>query len=146
MRILLAVDGSKNSLDAVQFLIDHLDWYRETPQVELVTVHLPVPRASRHGGRGRQGPAAKSTTRRKGEKQLAAARRKLDAGGVRYEARVLIGPVAETLVKHAKDKRCDLIYIGTRGHTELGKALVGSTPRPRCCTSRTSRSCWSSRA
>ena len=37
------------------------------------------------------------------------------------------GPVAETLVKHAKGKRCDLIYIGTRGHSELGKAIVGST-------------------
>jgi len=43
MKILLAVDGSKNSLDAVQWLIDHVDWYRELPQVELVTVHLPVP-------------------------------------------------------------------------------------------------------
>jgi len=30
-------------------------------------------------------------------------------------------------VKHAKDKGCDLICIGTRGLSELGKALVGST-------------------
>ena len=44
MKILLAVDGSKNSLDAVQCLIEHADWYREPPQVELVTVHLPVPK------------------------------------------------------------------------------------------------------
>ena len=47
--------------------------------------------------------------------------------GVRYTAHVLVGPVAEAIVKHAKDKRCDLIYIGTRGMSELGKALVGST-------------------
>ena len=40
---------------------------------------------------------------------------------------MLVGPVAEALVKHAKDKRCDLIYIGTRGMSEIGKALVGST-------------------
>ena len=55
MRILLAVDGSKNSLDAVQFLIDHVDWYRETPQLELVTVHLPVPKLP---GMGAAAPGA----------------------------------------------------------------------------------------
>ena len=47
MKILVAVDGSKPSLKAVQMLIQHCDWYRETPQVELVTVHLPVPRVAK---------------------------------------------------------------------------------------------------
>src|SRR6185312_8901898 len=90
MRILLAVDGSKHSLNAVQFLIDHSDWLKD-------------------------------------ERNLAAAREKLDAAGVRYEVHTVVGSVAESLVKHAKDKRCDLICIGTRGHSELGKVLVGST-------------------
>jgi nucleotide-binding universal stress UspA family protein len=40
---------------------------------------------------------------------------------------VLVGPIAETIVKRAKDAGCDLIYIGTRGMTEVGKALMGST-------------------
>ena len=44
MKILLAVDGSKYSLDAVNCLIEHADWYREKPDVELLTVHLPVPK------------------------------------------------------------------------------------------------------
>ena len=39
MKILLAVDGSKQSLAAVQSLIEHADWYRDRPTVELVTVH-----------------------------------------------------------------------------------------------------------
>jgi len=43
MKILLAVDGSKASLDAVDCLIEHADWYSAAPEVELVTVHLPVP-------------------------------------------------------------------------------------------------------
>jgi len=125
MRILLAVDGSKNSLDAVQFFIDHADWYRETPQVELVTVHLPVPKLPGMGAAVGKAQIEKYY-QEEGEKQLTAARRKLDAAGVRHEARVLVGPVAESLVKHAKERRCDLIYIGSRGHTELGKALLGS--------------------
>lgn len=126
MKILVAVDGSKPSLDAVQLLIDHADWYREKPQVELVTVHLPVPKLPGMGA-----AVGKSQIeqyyQQEGEAQLAAAKRKLDAAKLGYEARVLVGPVAETLVKHAKDRRCDLIYIGTRGRSELGKALLGST-------------------
>ena len=49
MRILIAADGSKYSLDAVNCLIEHADWYRERPVVELLTVHLPVPRLPRMG-------------------------------------------------------------------------------------------------
>jgi nucleotide-binding universal stress UspA family protein len=122
MRILVAVDGSKPSMKAVQLLVEHSDWYREPPSVELVTVHLPVPRV---------GHLNKAQLERyyqeEGEGMLAAAKKKLDGAGIPYKASVLVGSVAEALVKHAKDKRCDLIYIGTRGMSELGKALMGST-------------------
>ena len=126
MKILVAVDGSKPSLKAVQLLIDHSDWYRSPPEVELVTVHLPVPKLPRMGlavGKGQ----IERYYREEGEAMLAAAKKKLDGAGIRHQASILVGPVAETIVKHAKDKRCDLIYIGTRGMSELGKALIGST-------------------
>jgi nucleotide-binding universal stress UspA family protein len=126
MKILVAVDGSKPSLKAVQLLIDHSDWYRSPPDVELVTVHLPVPKLPRMGiavGKGQ----IERYYREEGEAMLAAAKKKLDGAGIRYQASVVVGPVAETIVKHAKDRRCDLIYIGTRGMSELGKALIGST-------------------
>jgi nucleotide-binding universal stress UspA family protein len=126
MRILLAVDGSKNSLDAVQCLIEHADWYREAPQVELVTVHLPVPKLPNMGV-----AVGKSQIQRyydeEGQGRLAPARKKLDAAKVPYNTRVLVGPIAETIVKHARSTKCDIIYIGTRGMTEVGKALMGST-------------------
>jgi nucleotide-binding universal stress UspA family protein len=126
MKILLAVDGSKSSLDAVQCLIDHADWYRERPQVELVTVHLPVPKLPGMGAAVGKAQLEKYY-HEEGEVQLAAAKRKLDAAKIPYQARVLVGPVAETIVKHANEQRCDLIYIGTRGRTALEKALLGST-------------------
>lgn len=126
MKILIAVDGSKHSLGAVQTLIDHADWFREAPRVELATVHLPVPRLPGMGAAVGKGQIEKYY-QEEGEANLAAAKRKLDAAGIPYEARVLVGPVAESIVKHAKDKRCDLIYIGTRGMSAVGKALVGST-------------------
>jgi nucleotide-binding universal stress UspA family protein len=126
MKILLAVDGSKPSLGAVQRLVDQADWYREKPQVELVTVHLPVPKLPGMGAAVGKGQVEKYY-QQEGEARLATAKRKLDAAGIPYQAQVLVGAVAESIVKHAKDKRCDLIYIGTRGMSELGKALVGST-------------------
>ena len=126
MRILVAVDGSKGSLDAVQLLIDHADWYGKTPEVHLVAVHLPVPKIPRM--RLVVGKAQiERYYQEEGATMLAAARRKLDAARIAYRAQVLVGPIAETLVRYARDKRCDLIYIGTRGMTALGKALVGST-------------------
>ena len=122
MKILIAVDGSKPSLKALQALIDHSDWYREPPEVELVTVHLPVPAVGR---------VPKSQLERyyveEGEARLAPAKKKLDAAGVPYKAHVLVGAVAESIVKHARDKRCDLIYIGTRGMSAVGAAFIGST-------------------
>ena len=126
MRILLAVDGSKNSMDAVQFLLDHAGWLKETPELDVVTVHLPVPKLPGMGAAVGKAQIEKYY-QEEGEKQLSAARRKLDEAGVRYEHYVLVGPVAETLVKHAREKHCDLICIGTRGHSELGKAILGST-------------------
>jgi nucleotide-binding universal stress UspA family protein len=126
MKILVAVDGSKPSLKAVQLLIDHCDWYRSPPQVELVTVHLPVPKLPRMGAAvGKQ--QIEKYYREEGESMLASARKQLDAARVPYEAHVLVGPVADAIVKHANDKRCDLIYIGTHGRSALGKALIGST-------------------
>ena len=122
MKILIAVDGSKPSLKALQLLIDHSDWYRGPPEVELITVHLPVPAVGR---------VPRSQLERyyveEGEAKLAPAKKKLDAARVPYKAHVLVGPVAESIVKHAKDKRCDLIYIGTRGMSAVGAAFIGST-------------------
>lgn len=126
MKILLAVDGSKFSLDAVDCVIDHADWYREKPEVELLTVHLPVPKLPRMGM-----AVGKAQIERyyeeEGQQNLAAAKKKLDAAGIRYQACILVGDVAETIARQAKSARCDLICIGTRGSTALGKALVGST-------------------
>ena len=126
MKILLAVDGSKHSLDAVDSLIEHAGWYREKPQVELVTVHLPVPKLPRMSL-----VVGKNQIQRyyedEGEACLAAAKKKLGSAGIEYKASILVGPVAETLVQHASKARCDLIFIGTHGRTEAGNMVIGST-------------------
>ena len=126
MRILVAVDGSRHALDAVKCLIDHADWYREPPAVVLLTVHLPVPKLPGMGmvvGKSQ----IERYYREEGEAALAGAKRRLDAAGIGYTPLVLVGPVAETIAKCARERRCDLIYIGTHGRSGVGQALLGST-------------------
>ena len=126
MKILLAVDGSKYALDAVDCLIEHADWYREKPMVELVTVHLPVPRLPRMGM-----VVGKNQIQRyyeeEGEAALATAKKKLDAARIEYQASVLVGQVADMIVQHASKARCELIFIGNRGRTAAANMLLGST-------------------
>jgi nucleotide-binding universal stress UspA family protein len=125
MKILLAVDGSKASLGAVDSLIAHAQWYREAPQVELVTVHLPVPQL-----RGLSKVVSKAQVQRyydeEGNESLADAEKKLARAGISFKARVLVGPIAATLLKHAKVAGCDLICLGTRGMSASANALFGS--------------------
>ena len=122
MKMLLAVDGSKPSLHSVDCLIKHADWYRDKPDVELLAVHLPVPSI-----RGVSKAQLQKYYREEGEACLAGARKRLEKAGIPFRAKVLVGPIAETIVKHAKASGCELICIGTRGMTELGQALLGST-------------------
>ena len=138
MKILLAVDGSKPSLDAVQSLVDHADWYREKPQVELVTVHLPVPKLPGMGAAvGKR--QLEQYYQEEGGTLLAAAKRKLDAAGVPYEAHVLVGPVAESIVKHAEGSAATSLHRHARherarqGARRLDRTKVLHISDIRCC-------------
>ena len=125
MRILIAVDGSKHALDAVQFLIEHAGWLRAEPQVELVTVHAPVPKLPGLGT-----VVGKKQLQRyyedEGEEALAGAKKLLDKAKIGFNASVLIGPVAETIVAHAGSAHCDLVVIGNRGMSAAANMLLGS--------------------
>ncbi|MGH8732496.1 MAG: universal stress protein, partial [Burkholderiales bacterium] len=126
MKILVAVDGSRRALAAVRCVVDHADWYREKPSVELLTVHLPVP--TFHGMSaviGRQ--HFERYYRQEGEERLAAARKMLDAAAIPYHTHILVGQIAESIVEKALATGCGLICIGSRGMGDLAKALLGST-------------------
>ena len=125
MKILLAVDGSRHSLKSVKRLIALSAWLRESPQVELIYVHPPVPKLPRM----KWVVSAKQIRQyyeQDGWKALSKAKKLLTAGGVRYAARILVGPIAESIVKEAVRTRCDLIVIGTRGMTAAAGLLLGS--------------------
>ena len=125
MKILLAVDGSGYSLDAARFMLEHLDWASARPDVELVTVHLPVPKLPGMGKVVGKAQIEKYYAE-EGAAQLAGAKKLFERAGFKYNARILVGPIAETLVAHARSTRCDLILIGNRGMTAAANVLLGS--------------------
>ena len=112
MKILLGVDGSAHSLDAVKCLVNHADWYREKPKVELVTVHRPVPKLPGMGA-----AVGKAQIERyyqeEGEQALAEAKKLLERAGVPFETRILVGDPAEEIAKQAKKADADVVYVGT---------------------------------
>src|SRR5262245_15914178 len=122
MKLLLAVDGSKSSLKAVDWVVEHVNSLGGKSRVELVTVQLPVPKLPNMGKVVGKAQIAKFY-REDGEACLAAAERKLGRTRIAYQSRMLVGPVAETLVKHAKSAGCDVIVTGTRGMGGLGNLV-----------------------
>ena len=124
MKILLAVDGTVHAHDAVKYLVEHLDWYRERPTVELVFVNLPLPPLPDNALSADQ---IRRYYEDAGDAALAHSKNMLRDAGVTHTAHVLVGPTAERIVYQARITVCDLIMLGTRGLGVEGNVLLGST-------------------
>lgn len=126
MNILLAVDGSKNSLDAVSSLISHANWFKDPPKVQLLFVHLPVPSV---GGAFGHGPSKEALDRyytEEGEAALATAKSLLDKARIPHADSIVVGQPAETICDHATRTECELICMGTRGLGAAASLVLGS--------------------
>jgi nucleotide-binding universal stress UspA family protein len=124
MKILLAVDGSEIALRATRKFVETLGWYKQAPQVLLVTVQPPVPYVFFAGLASQN--VVQEYYREQGEKALAPSKQVLDAAGIRYSPHVLVGEVAQTIVDHAQKSGCNRIYMGTRGMSAISTAVLGS--------------------
>ena len=126
LKILLAVDGSETATRAAQKLVDSAGWFKEPLEVELVTVHLPLPQVGGFAGAVVSHDMVENYYSEEGGKALAPVRKLLDAAGVRYVPHILIGEIAQSIVGHAEKTGCKMIYMGTRGMTAMGNLVVGS--------------------
>ena len=123
MKMLLPVDGSELSLEAVRFAIRMalaglraeavLANVQEPANLyELLVAHDPevIQRVSSEAGLH----------------ALQSARALLDAAGVEYECEVAQGDPAHTIIDIAERFACDLIVMGARGNSALRSAMLGS--------------------
>jgi nucleotide-binding universal stress UspA family protein len=127
MNILLAVDGSAESLRAVDQAIRLAQGLREAPQLHLLFVHPPIPSSL---AQAHVSPATLDAYyREESEQVLAPAGARLAAAGVACTRHMHVGQPAEAIVHYAGDLGCDLILMGTRGRGALSGALMGSVAR-----------------
>lgn len=123
MKILLPVDGSAPSDRAVRHVIALAQGCADH-HLHLVNVQAPVdaPEIRSH----MRADEIEAMQGARGGDALASARALLDAAGVDYSPAVLLGPVAATIAKFAKENGCDQIVMGTRGLGAIGGMLLGS--------------------
>jgi nucleotide-binding universal stress UspA family protein len=125
LKVLLPVDGSPSASRATQKLIETLDWYREPPTIDLLCVHLPVPRVPNMSTFVSKEMLQKYYDD-ECDTMLAPSRGLLDAAGVAYTVRRTTGPIAESIVEQATQCGSSMIYMGTRGMSALASMALGS--------------------
>ena len=122
-KILAAVDGSENSLRAV----DHARAIAERFDATLILVHA-YPHTSDLRG---YADFARLVARRKkaGQAIIDRVRERLGDTPVTIQETLLEGPESDAILRVAESQAADLIVMGTRGLGALKGALLGSVSR-----------------
>jgi len=122
-RILVPVDGSRNSEFAVRHVI--AGFLKDSNlEVHLLNVQ---PRLSRHVAQFVSRRNRDAWHRDQAEKALASARRLLEQHGLPYAASHKLGDRAKVIVDEARRLRCDQIVMGTARKNSLTRMLQDST-------------------
>lgn len=127
MKILVATDGSKNSLRAVRHMIKLAPQCTTPLAVTLVSVHDDV--ALRHASRFVGKDAVDDYLRELSEKDLAEARKILDKAGIHHDMVIRTGHVASEVAKLGAQGKFDMIVLGTKGRSAITDLLVGSVAK-----------------
>lgn len=123
MKILVPVDGSGLSLDALDRA---LDLVRGGLRAELVLANVQEP-ANLYEMVTAPDPAAlDEVAEGAGRHVLAAAVQRAQAAGVPHDTEVGRGDPARALIEIAERHGCDLIVMGAHGHGAVRSALIGS--------------------
>ncbi|MDH3318614.1 MAG: universal stress protein [Betaproteobacteria bacterium] len=123
-RILVPVDGSENSSQAVRFLIKKAALYAQPLEIQLLNVQRPFPGTVR--GVHEQ---AQQFHHDEGMQALAPARALLDEAALAYGYHIGLGEVGETIAEYAKEKQIDQIVMATHGRGAIIGLLMGSVTR-----------------
>lgn len=124
MKILVAIDGSRNSLRALKYAIRLAGRMTEPPELLLVNAHddIALRGASQFVGKD----AVKQYL---DDLSLGELKDAIDAAHkskLRFETKLLRGQVAPAIAKAATDSGCDLIVLGSKGRSALKDLLIGS--------------------
>lgn len=126
MKVLLPVDGSVFSGRAVDHLIN-LSNTRGSLDVHVLNVQIPID--SGHARMFATAAEIDDYHREEGMKVLKAILERLDAEGIPYTYHVLVGRIAPTIVRFARERGFDEVIMGTHGRSGLTHLLLGSVAK-----------------
>ncbi len=124
MKILVATDGSKASLAAVQYAAQLAVALRTKDRVTLLSVHDHL--AFKHVKRFVSKGAIEEYLRELSEAELAPARAAMDKSRVKFDIEIRQGHVADEIIKAASEGGFDMIVMGAKGRSALKDLLLGS--------------------
>jgi len=122
-KVLVPVDGSENSLHAVDTVMKAIAEGR-TLDVHLINVQPQI--VSGHARMYLRKDLIDEYYAEEAEKALKPAKDKLAAAGIPCTASHQVGNAAESIAKYAKSHGCELIVMGTRGHGSVQSMVLGS--------------------
>lgn len=123
MKILVAVDGSEHSLNAVRHVIG-LTKQKAAVSPHLLSVYYePV----RYGDVGtRPTKAQMKELEARDDPGLRKAETMLREAGIEFEREIAAGDVPDTIARRAEELGCDAIVMGTSGAGALANLVIGS--------------------
>ena len=124
MKILVAVDGSKPALNAVKYAAKLVGLLRASSSVTLISVQDDT--GLRHAKTFVGSAQVADYLREISDKELKPARKLLDVAGIKHDAEIRTGHVAQEIVDCAGSGKFDLVVLGAKGRGPFTDLLMGS--------------------
>jgi len=127
VKLLVAIDGSENSLRAARFAASLLEQFRNPGSITLISVHDDVALRNARRFVGKQ--VVDEYLRDLSEQDLAAARQMLDELQIPHDYIIRIGGIANEISLAADPDQFAMVVLGSKGRTGLRDLLIGSVAR-----------------
>jgi nucleotide-binding universal stress UspA family protein len=122
-KVLVPVDGSEFSDRALDYLIG---LFRNQGPLEVHLLSVQIPIDSGHARMFVSSEDVEAYHRDEGMKVLKPYLERLDAEQIPYTYHVLVGHVAPTIARFAKERKFDKVVMGTHGRSGMTNLLLGS--------------------
>lgn len=126
MKILIPVDGSSCSVEAIRFIGERAGFMGDKPSVELLNVQSDIPA----GVIDRFGlESVRSVYEAEGRARLEGAEKTAERAGITCDSAVRLGECGPVIARECETVKADMIAMGTRGLSPAKSFFLGSVSR-----------------